>query len=279
MFFYKVWPKIFGVADSESMRCFLTHSRSIRFFGAWSSANHVLLVSHSLAIRFLGAESWANQVLLLSHPRAIRFSGAGSWANQVLSLSHSRPIRFFWVGSSAKQVISLYHSRPSRFFGAGISAKQVISVSRSRPIRFLEAWSSGKQMILRPGSRPMTFLERVKSRSMSGFFKICGRWSFVRWGLLRKGKTVYKVWPNVFENEESKAMSAFRNFLNLRITLWDVSSLNNVSFSIQPNFCFRIVLSEVREVDALLLIKYFSTSSRSIFIVFVRCYSWDQMCD
>jgi hypothetical protein len=240
------------------MRGFLSHSRPIRFFGAWSSAN---------------------QMIFLSHSRPLRFFGAGSSVNQVLLLSHTNPIRFFGAGGSANQGISLYHSRPSRFFGAGISAKQVISVSRSRPIRFLEVWSSGKQMILRPGSRPMTFLERVKSRSMSGFFKICGRWSFVRWGLLRKGKTVYKVWPNVFENEESKAMSAFRNFLNLRITLWDVSSLNNVSFSIQPNFCFGIVLSEVREVDALLLIKYFSTSSRSIFIVFVRWYSWDQMCD
>jgi len=41
-------------------------------------------------------------------------------------------------------------------------------------------------------------------------------------------------------------------------------------------FCFGIELSEAHGVDALLLVKYFSTSFRSIFIVFVRNHRWNQ---
>jgi hypothetical protein len=37
-------------------------------------------------------------------------------------------------------------------------------------------------------------------------------------------------------------------------------------------FCFRIELSEAHGADTLLLVKYFSTAFRSIFIVFVGYY-------
>jgi hypothetical protein len=107
----------------------------------------------------------------------------------------------------------------------------------------------------------------VKSSSDSCWW----RWDLknkmnVRIAFLRKGTIVYKVWPKVFEGGEFKPMSDFSRFLNSRITLFDVSWLNNVSLSTQPNFRFRIVLSEAHEAEALLLIKYFSTSFRSIFI-------------
>ena len=41
-------------------------------------------------------------------------------------------------------------------------------------------------------------------------------------------------------------------------------------------FCFRIELSEAHGANALLLVKYFSTAFRSIFIVFVGNYRWNQ---
>ncbi len=88
----------------------------------------------------------------------------------------------------------------------------------------------------------------------------------------RNGTIVYKVWPKACEGWESKPMSDFPRFLNSRITLWDVSSLNYVSLNTQTNFCFRTVLSEAHEAESLLLIKYFSTSFRSIFISLKKAY-------
>ncbi len=77
----------------------------------------------------------------------------------------------------------------------------------------------------------------------------------------------------VFDGEESESTSHFSKFVNSRITLWDVNLVNNVSLSTRPNpFCFRIELSKAHGVDALLLVKYFSTSFRSIFMVFVGNY-------
>ncbi len=153
----------------------------------------------------------------------------------------------------------------SKVFEAGTSANQIISCSGSRPIKFLEVRSSANQMISRPSSHLMKFLEGVEPRSMNRFSKfVIAEISSVK-VYLRKGTIVYKVWPKVSEGGKSKPMSDFSRFLSSRITLWDVSSLNNVSLSTQPNFWFRIVLSEAHEAEALLLIKYFSTSFRSIF--------------
>ncbi len=77
----------------------------------------------------------------------------------------------------------------------------------------------------------------------------------------------------VFDGGESESTSHFSKFVNSRITVWDVNLVNNVSLSTRSNpFCFRIELSEAHGADALLLVKYFSTPFRSIFIVFVGYY-------
>jgi len=164
-----------------------------------------------------------------------------------------------------KKIVCLWH-------GERLKVKNYIKLdprfSRlgNHPIRFLEVGNSVNQMISRPSSHSMKFLEGVELRSMSRFSKFVTVEISSSEVYLRKGTIVYKVWPKVFEGGKSKRMSDFSRVLSSRITLWDVSSLNNVSLSTQPNFRFRIVLSEVHEAEAYLRIKYFSTSFRSIFI-------------
>jgi hypothetical protein len=109
-FLYKVWPEVFGVAESEFMRGFLFHSRPISFFGAWSSAN---------------------QVISLSHSRPIRFFGSGSSAHQVLSLSHTGPIRFFRIGSSCNRVVFYWESNQSGNFAIRLSSSQAFQAVHS----------------------------------------------------------------------------------------------------------------------------------------------------
>ena len=58
--------------------------------------------------------------------------------------------------------------------------------------------------------------------------------------------------------------------MNAKVLLEDVNSLKNVAFSTRSNpFPFRVELSVAHEADALHLVTYFSTSVRSIFIVFI----------
>ncbi len=102
--------------------------------------------------------------------------------------------------------------------------------------KIFEAGRSPNQMISCPSCHPMKFLEGVEPRSMSHFSKFVTVEISSGEVYLRKGTTVYKVWPKVSEIGESKPMSDFSRLLNSRITLWDIISLNNVSLSTQPNF-------------------------------------------
>ncbi len=48
----------------------------------------------------------------------------------------------------------------------------------------------------------------------------------------------YKVGLVVSDGEESDSISHFSKFVNSRITLWDVNSVNTVSLSTPPNSYF-----------------------------------------
>ncbi len=66
---------------------------------------------------------------------------------------------------------------------------------------------------------------------------------------------------------------SFLKICEFENALWDVNAVDNVPLSTRANpFGFRIELSEAPVGDALLLVKYFSTAFRSIFIVFVGNY-------
>ncbi len=70
---------------------------------------------------------------------------------------------------------------------------------------------------------------------------------------------------------------SFLKICEVENKLWDVNAVDNVSLSTRPNpFWFRIEFSETHGADALLLVKYFLTAFRSIFIVFVGNYRWNQ---
>ncbi len=45
----------------------------------------------------------------------------------------------------------------------------------------------------------------------------------------------YKVGPMVFDGRESESTSHFSKFVNSRITLWDVNSVNTVSLTTRTN--------------------------------------------
>ncbi len=110
---------------------FLSYSRPIRFFGAWSSANQMISRSHSHPISFFGPGSSVNQVLSLSYSRPIRFFGAGSSAHQVLLLSHTGPIRFFRIGSSCNRVIFYWEWNQSGNFAIRLSSSQAFQAGSS----------------------------------------------------------------------------------------------------------------------------------------------------
>ena len=66
---------------------------------------------------------------------------------------------------------------------------------------------------------------------------------------------------------------SFLKICEFENALWDVNAVDNVPLSTRANpFGFRIELSAAPGGDALLLVKYFSTAFRSIFIEFVGKY-------